>query len=103
MRKRVRKKKNLKEFKEFGCEIKIELDPATDFNEFLDDYIYNVIEKNGMRFGGGCTVEDFDGYVELGKRDIYQENINVLEQWLANHPSVIKWVLSLPEDARYQK
>lgn len=99
MRKRTRKKWHLKEFQEFGCESNINLDPTADFDEFVGDFVVNAVENNGMRFGGGGNVDELEGYIELGKRKVYLQNLEILKKWLDNHPSVIKWTLSPLEDA----
>ena len=102
MRKRIRKKKHLREFKEFGCALQIDFAPSTDFDAFLDDFIFNAIEKNNMKCMTSGTLNDFDSYIFLGKKDIYQENYDNHKHWLKSHPSVGDWKISGAVDAWHE-
>ncbi len=53
MRKRLRKKKHLKEFREYGVSLVVEIHDGTEFHAFLDDFILKAVEANGLAFGGG--------------------------------------------------
>jgi uncharacterized protein YggL (DUF469 family) len=66
MRKRLRKKKHLKEFKEFGVEISIQLKKEKGFDKFWFDFITEAIERNNFVFGGGGGGNKFKGFIELG-------------------------------------
>lgn len=88
MRRRLRKKKHLGEFREFSVAFRIGLSPGNEFYAFLDDWIANAIEANGLQFGGGGKSGDIGGVVELGRFDVCRNNLAKIEHWLANHDSV---------------
>lgn len=88
VRRRLRKKKHLGEFREFSVSVRIGLSPGTNFYAFLDDWITNAVEANGLQFGGGGRADEIDGVVELGRIDVCRNNLAKIEHWLANHDSV---------------
>jgi uncharacterized protein YggL (DUF469 family) len=53
MRKRLRKKKHVGEFREYGVEFAATVKPGVDFDAFCDDFIDECIESRGLAFGGG--------------------------------------------------
>ena len=88
MRRRLRKKKHLGEFREYSVSVRIGLRTGADFDAFLDDWIANAIEANGLQFGGGGRSDEIAGVVELGRFDVCQNNLQKLENWLASHEIV---------------
>ena len=60
MKKRLRKKKHLGEFRQFGfsleCLLRVGLSDA-EFDRFLDEFIADAIEARGLVFGGGGSPE----------------------------------------------
>jgi hypothetical protein len=70
MKKRVRKKLNLGEFKETGFEItwKPQEISEADFDKFIEDFL-DALETRGLVFGGGCSIEDsWEGIIARSKR-----------------------------------
>ncbi len=71
MKKRLRKKLNLGEFKETGFNVTWKFDAAIDeagINHFFDDFIAAVEEK-GLAFGGGGSGdESWEGIVAKDRR-----------------------------------
>ena len=56
MRKRIRKKKHLGEFRQVGFSVDCKLRPglsAAEFDQFTDEFIINAVEAHGLVFGGG--------------------------------------------------
>jgi uncharacterized protein YggL (DUF469 family) len=90
MKKRLRKKKHLGEFREWGREVSLRLVEGAGTMDFLEDFI-EMIEVNGLCCGGG-----FDGkgngaiVVELG---IAKDNPKweAVGCWLAEHRAVVEW------------
>ncbi|MDO8944223.1 MAG: 50S ribosome-binding protein YggL [Desulfobacterales bacterium] len=100
MRKRLRKKRHLGEFREFTVELKIELRPGTDFIQFLNDWIENAVEANGLQFGGGGKDLTCSGTLEIGRRPVSCERVQRVKQWLADHRDVAAFQIEEPADAR---
>lgn len=56
MRKRLRKKRHLGEFRQFGFSLNCRLREGIsilEFNQFADDFITDAIEARNLNFGGG--------------------------------------------------
>ena len=89
MKKRLRKKKHLGEFAEWGRQIVITRNRKNEFDEFLDAFIEEAIEANGCYCGGGGKEDKLDVVVELGRRasdpDAILEEITA---WLDGRPDV---------------
>jgi uncharacterized protein YggL (DUF469 family) len=99
MRKRLRKKKHVGEFQEFGVEFAATLKPGVDFDAFLDDFIRDAVEANGLAFGGGGGGAQFSGFVELGRRDVYVSNLEKVAAWFAAEGRVKSYQINEPVDA----
>jgi uncharacterized protein YggL (DUF469 family) len=70
MRKRIRKKLNIGEFRETGFEItwKPQEVSEADFDKFIQEFL-DAIEARGLVFGGGCSSEDsWEGVIARKKR-----------------------------------
>lgn len=94
MRKRLRKKKRIGEFAEWGVQIGIALKSEQDFDGFLDDFIEQAIEANQCRFGGGGRDDRVEGFVELGRTlDGPAERLQAIRLWLNARRDVRKYVL----------
>jgi uncharacterized protein YggL (DUF469 family) len=52
MRKRLRKKKHVGEFQEFGVELELTLREGVDFATFLEDFLIHAVEANKLAFRG---------------------------------------------------
>jgi uncharacterized protein len=103
MRKRLRKKKHIGEFQEFGVEISATLRDDVDFIEFLDDFLGSAVEAHGLAFGGGGQTPRLEGYLELGRRDVVEPNLAAVSKWLSADARVLAIDVGEPEDAWYPK
>ena len=68
MNKRLRKKKHIGEFTEWGRQLVVVRNRKDGFEEFLDAFIEEAIEANGCYCGGGGKEDKLDVVVELGRR-----------------------------------
>ncbi len=94
MKKRLRKKRHLGEFAEWGTPISIVRTHKGDFDSFLDNFIEQAIERNGLYFGGGGKEDYLDGVIELGKKsDGPEERLKKILEWLANHKDIESYVI----------
>ncbi len=91
MKKRLRKKLRMREFKELGFCVRFQLDESmslTDVESFLDGFLTEVIEANGLDFGGGGNHE-WQGFVTLDRRgSVTEEQRKLVDEWLERHPQV---------------
>lgn len=92
MKKRLRKKRRLGEFREDYFELSFQIDPSLDaktIDALIDDFI-SMIEENGLQFGGG-GYSDWSGLVQGPHRGTAKESDreSVLA-WLQTHPQIMK-------------
>jgi uncharacterized protein YggL (DUF469 family) len=85
MRKRLRKKLKLKEFRLFGFSIKAQFSKTLsekELDEFWDYFILDVIEKNGLEIGGGFNPNGFDVFASDAKfkNNTTEKYINVKDE-----------------------
>ena len=99
MRKRLRKKKHVGEFQEFGAELEVMMHTGTDSDQFVDDFLVHAVESNGLQFGGGGGGLELRGFVELGRRDVCAANLAKVTAWLAAEPRVESFTIGRPVDA----
>ena len=90
MKKRLRKKLHLGEFREFGFSVAFQT-PSTlstdERNSLLDAFI-EMIEQNGLQFGGG-GLDKWEGFVALDSRGTATEqHRQAVHKWLNNHPQI---------------
>ncbi len=89
MKKRLRKKKHLGEFIEWGCRFVIVRNCKGGFNIFLDDFIEEAIEANNCYCGGGGKENILDVIVELGRAvDNPEARLKRIAAWLDARPDV---------------
>ena len=99
MKKRLRKKKYLGEFKQEGFSVLIKFAPDLQtnvFNSFIDLFIAEV-EKHNLLFGGGGTpANGWEGVVSRNHRRDSTTNHDqtVLSQWLATRDEVKEFEVS---------
>lgn len=102
MKKRLRKKKHLGEFTEWGRQLVITRNRKDGFDEFLDAFIEDAIEANGCYCGGGGKEDKLDVVVELGRRaDDPDARLNRITAWLDARPDVENWRLGEEFDIWY--
>ena len=91
MKRRLRKKKRLGEFVEWGTLVRAKL--SLKGEEELDafsDLLIEKVEEVGCFCGGGISLDrGLDLVLELGqKKKLALERLAFLESWLASHPCV---------------
>jgi hypothetical protein len=108
MKKRLRKKRHLKEFQELGFEISCRLrDNLTEeeFDKFIDDFIEKAIESHDLIFGGGGDSKSWEGFICHDKRYQYptEDDRKMIKDWLSSRNEVIDSSVSQLVDAWYNK
>jgi uncharacterized protein YggL (DUF469 family) len=92
MRKRLRKKKHLGEFTEWGRQLVIMRNRKEEFDEFLDAFIEEAVESNGCYCGGGGKEDKLNVVVELGRRSDHPEaRMAKIIEWLETRSDVQSW------------
>jgi uncharacterized protein len=99
MRKRLRKKKHMGEFQEWGVEFELTVKPGVDFDAFCDDFIDECIESRELAFGGGGGEMKLKGFIELGRSDVHLANLAHVAAWFANSASIESYSIGEPLDA----
>ena len=106
MKKRLRKKLRLGEFKEFGFEITVEM--AEGLNEeqldaFISIFAEEALEKNGLDFEGGGNTSELFGFVVLNKRgSVSEDQRSIVEVWLKERTEVKNATIGELVDAWYE-
>ena len=102
---RQRKKKHVGEFQEVGFMIEAQLSQALSQQErdaFLNRFLNEAIEANGLGFGGGLD-DDFGGFVVSEKAycKLDESQRSLVIAWL-NQQTMLKYVQVVPlRDAWY--
>jgi uncharacterized protein YggL (DUF469 family) len=103
LRKRLRKKRRLAEFREYGFSVLYQLEPGADpgaADAFLDRFVESAVEANGLLCGGGGGPVQFDffvvGQTRLGASESQRQR---LQEWLFRQPEVAVQKVGELEDA----
>lgn len=92
------------EFKELGFCVRFQLDENLsdqDVETFLEQFLGEAIEANGLDFGGGGN-HQWQGFVTLDRRgSVTEEQRKLLGEWLDRHPQVQSHEVSEFLDAWY--
>ena len=92
MKKRLRKKKHLDEFAQWGRQIVIVLHEEANLDAFLDDFIDEAIEGNGCFCGGGGPPEALGFVIELGPQsDDPDARFEKIGEWLDARDDIQSW------------
>jgi uncharacterized protein YggL (DUF469 family) len=100
MRKRIRKKNHLGEFRQMGLSVECHVRPglsATEFDQFVIAFIEHAIEAHGLTFGGGGSAErGWNGVVTRGHRydSTTQADQAALQSWLEQRAELVSFRLS---------
>lgn len=101
MKKRLRKKKHLREFKEFGWYVDYELSERSQEAEFeFLDLLFDKVESLGLMIGGSTT-SFFAHSLTHSSATIAQEKSHQLHNWLQQQPGVTDVTSSPLTDAWY--
>jgi uncharacterized protein len=105
MRKRIRKKLNLGEFKETGFEISWKPQDLSeaDFDTFIQEFL-DAIEARGLVFGGGCSTEDsWEGIIARNKRYSCPDatDMEFVSEWFKSRTDIKEFTLGHEIDLWY--
>ena len=99
MNKRLRKKKHIGEFAEWGRQLVITRKTADGLDEFLDVFVLEAIEANGCYCGGHSHDDTLHVVVELGRRsDDPEARFKRITEWLDARSDVRSWKASAELD-----
>ncbi len=102
MKKRLRKKRHIGEFKEWGVSVAVCVKKEADFSDFLYDFIEQAVDCVDCYFAGGEETDCFEGFVELGKgSDTPEEKLQEICAWLSARTDVAKYATGRITDAWY--
>ena len=103
LRRRLRKKRRLAEFREFGFSVLYQLESGADpstADAFLDRFVESAVEANGLLCGGGGGPVQFEffvvGQTRLGASEAQRRR---LQEWLRRQPEVAFQRVGELEDA----
>lgn len=89
MKKRLRKKKHVREFAEYGRHLIVTRDRKDGFDEFFYAFVEEAIEGSGCYCGGGGKEDKLDVIVELGARSENPDaKLKRVTAWLDARPDV---------------
>ena len=102
MKKRLRKKKHIGEFKKYGVQFSLKRATTKDFDAFLDVFLEEAIDANGCSFEGGGKDNKLYGYIELGIKDRNPEmKLSKIKVWMINRSDIENFVFGHVTDACY--
>ena len=101
MKRRLRKKRLVGEFRQFGIHLDVHLRGDADVDSFFDEFLEEAVEGNGLQFGGGFQSDRpvIAGFVELGGIDNVAANRSKVHRWLELHVAVETFSCGEPVDA----
>jgi uncharacterized protein YggL (DUF469 family) len=106
MKKRLRKKKRIGEFQEFGFKAGFRFSDRLTTearNHLLEKFIEEAIEKNGLQYGGGGDGNEWNGFVALDKPrgSARERHRQAVENWFIQEAEVNEYYLTDMVDAWY--
>ena len=87
MRRRLRKKKHIGEYRQYGIFLEASLSNGNT-STLINEFRTQAIEPNGLAFRGRIARQALSGFVDLGRRDDYEANQERIVLWLMHHPLV---------------
>lgn len=94
MNKRLRKKKHVGEFREWGVPLAVRRRHDEAFDDFLGDFLEQAIEAQGLAFGGGGQGNQLTGLIELGRTaDPIEARLQQIRRWLDAREDVEHYVV----------
>ncbi len=106
MRRRLRKKRRLAEFAEYGFDVAYQLDPASGSaaaEALLDRFIEQAIEAHGLLCGGGGGPQAWDFFVVAqGRASATEDHRRAVQRWLDSQPEVIAPQVGPLQDAWHE-
>ena len=102
MKKRLRKKKYIGEFQEWGVTISITRNTETDFEVFLDEFVEQGMEANTCYFTGTSKEDSLEGFIDLGRSlDQAEAKLAKVNAWLDKRSDVKTYATGKLTDAWY--
>ena len=99
MNKRLRKKKRVGEFTEWGLPVVGRVVSQQAADPFLDSFIEFVESKSMFCAGGFSSSGVFDFFVELGRgKTSSKDSIGQLREWFVSRPEVESFTFGSPID-----
>lgn len=104
MKKRLRKKRHIGEFAEWGVQLVVVRNRKDGFDDFFDAFIKEAVELNGCCCCGIGMEEMLDVVVELGLRsgDLDSRRMSIIA-WLDARDDVQSWKISPEFDIWYSE
>ncbi len=99
MKKRLRKKKHKKEFKEYGFEIQVHLNPENIkvvHNQFFDELI-EFLEQEQLMYGGSLL----EGFITATKGSVTDFHEQAIKDWMESKNHFIHSFVLTKKDAWY--
>lgn len=97
---RLRKKLHVGEFREFGFELALRLDPALADREdaaFWNAFITECVERRGLSYGGASS-----GFVtRAGRGSVSAEDRDAMRAWIAQRPEIVACTFGPLDDVWY--
>ncbi len=105
MRKRLRKKLHKGEFAEYGFSIWFRFHQGlaeAESSELIDRFLDELIETNGLQFGGGGNEMEWDGVVAMaGRGSTSEEHRQMLGGWLGKQSAIAEYRIGHLQDVWY--
>lgn len=106
MKKRLRKKKRVGEFQEFGFGAGFRFSDQLTIetrNNLLNHFIEDAIEGNDLQFGGGGDGNEWHGFVTVNRPrgSTLERHRQAVENWFMHEPKVKEYYLTDMIDAWY--
>ena len=104
MNRRLRKKKHVGEFQEWGCRLVITRNRKEDFDGFLDAFIEEAVEANNCYCGAVGCEDKLDAVVELGRlTESPESKLQQILQWLDARNDVAEYKTGPLKDVWYDE
>lgn len=106
MKKRLRKKLRIGEFREFGFgagfRFSDRLTPNAR-NDFLNRFIEEAIEQNGLQYGGGGAGSAWNGFIALNqpRGSTRESHRKAVEDWFIHEAQIQEYYITAMIDAWY--
>ncbi len=93
MRRRLRKKRKLGEFRQYIFRVVIRTEGLDQVQglDFLDCWLETAVEPYDLGFGGGGRQNDWDGYIQANRKTATEEHRRLIEDWLKAEPRVCEY------------
>jgi uncharacterized protein YggL (DUF469 family) len=105
MRKRLRKKLHKKEFTQYGFSIWLRFKigfSEEESDRLMDRFLDELIEANGLQFGGGGNGHEWEGVVAVaGRGSAKQTHRQLVSDWLGSQPAIVEFQIGDLQDVWY--